>query len=73
MTYFEKNYSQKNQKNISIKESKKLQKLLSVKALASSSDSKGLTTADLKRMIKPKTQPTLNFNIESYIHPFDMI
>jgi hypothetical protein len=47
--------------------------LLSAKALASSSDSKGLNTADLKRMMKPKTSPVIDFNVESYIHPFDMI
>ena len=73
MTYFEKTYLQKNQTNISIKESKKLQKLLSAKALAGSSDSKGLSTMDLKRMMRLKTSPCTDFNIESYIHPFDMI
>ena len=73
MTYFERTYLQKNKTNISIKESKKLQKLLSAKALASSSDSKGLNTADLKRMMKPKTSPIMDFNVESYIYPFDMI
>jgi len=73
MTYFEKTYLQKKQTNISIKESKKLQKLLSTKALASSSDSKGLSTVDLKRMMKPKTSPCIDFNVDSYIHPFDMI
>ncbi len=72
MTYFERTYLQKNQTNISIKESKKLQKLLSAKALASSSDSKGLSTADLKRMMKLKTSPCADFNVESYIHPFDI-
>jgi CRISPR/Cas system CSM-associated protein Csm4 (group 5 of RAMP superfamily) len=73
MTYFEKTYLQKNQTNISVKESKRLQKLLSAKAFACSADSKRLSTADLKKMMKPKTSPGLNFNVDSYIHPFDMI
>jgi hypothetical protein len=73
MTYFEKTYLPKKQTNISVKESKKLQKLLSTKALASSSDSKGLSTADLKRMMKLRTSPMMDFNIENYIHPFDLI
>lgn len=73
MTYFEKTYLKKSQANISVKESKKLQKLLSAKALASGADSKGLSTADLKRMMKPKTSPVIDFNVESYIHPFDAI
>ena len=73
MTYFEKTYLKRNQVNISVKESKKLQKLLSAKALAGSTDSKGLNTADLKRMMKPKTSPFIDFNIENYIHPFDVI
>ena len=70
MTYFEKTYLQKNQNNISIKESKKLQKLLSAKALAGSIDSKKLNNSDLKRMTKLKTSPTAYFNAESYINPF---
>ncbi len=73
MTYFEKTYLQKNQNNISIKESKKLQKLLSIKALIGSSDSKKLNTADLKRMTKLKTKPSVYFNIENYMYPFDTV
>ena len=73
MNYFEKTYLKNKQINFSIKESKKLQKLLSAKALASSADSKGLNTADLKRMMKQKTSPVIDFNVESYIHPFDVI
>jgi hypothetical protein len=73
MSYFEKTYLQKNQSNISVKESKKLQKLLSAKAFAGSNDSKGLSTADLKRMTKLKTGPAAYFNVESYIHPFDTV
>jgi len=73
MTYFEKTYLQKNQNNISIKESKKLQKLLSAKAFAGSADSRKLNTADLKRMTKLKTKPTVYFNIEGYICPFDIV
>ena len=73
MTYFEKTYLKNNQTNISVKESKKLQKLLSAKALASSADSKGLSTVDLKRMSTLKASPVAYFNTESYIHPFDLI
>ena len=73
MTYFEKTYLKSKQVNISTKESKRIQKLLSAKALASGSDSKGLSTIDLKRMAKLKTSPAAYFNTESYIHPFDVI
>ncbi len=73
MTYFEKTYLQKNKNNISVKESKKLQKLLSAKAFAGGADSQRLNAADLKRMTKLKTSPAPYFNIESYIHPFDAV
>lgn len=73
MTYFEKTYLKKAQVNISVKESKKLQKLLSTKALASSADSKGLSTIDLKKMSTLKASPEMYFNTESFIHPFDLI
>lgn len=73
MNYFENTYLKKDQVNISVKESKKLQKLLSAKALASSADSKGLSTIDLKRMATLKASPVSYFNTESYIHPFDLI
>ena len=73
MTYFEKIYLQKKQNTICVTESKKLQKLLSAKALASSADSKGLSTVDLKKMAKIKTSPSIPFNVDEYIHPFDMI
>jgi len=71
MNYFEKTYLQKNQSNISIKESKKLQKLLSAKAFAGSTDSQKLNAADLKRMTKLKTSPVATFNVESYINRFE--
>ena len=73
MTYFEKTYLTNKSVNISVKESKKLQKLLSAKALVGSADSKGLSTLDLKRMSKLKASPVAYFNTESYIHPFDLI
>jgi hypothetical protein len=73
MTYFEKTYLKSKSVNISVKESKKLQKLLSAKALASSADSKGLNTVDLKKMSIFKASPEIYFNTESYIHPFDSI
>ena len=71
MSYFEKTYLQKKQITISIKESKRLQKLLSAKAFAGSKDSTKLNTADLKRMTKLKTSPVANFNTESYINWFE--
>ena len=72
MTYFEKNYLQKKANNLSIKESKKLQKLLSAKAMTNV-DSKKLSTADLKRMAKLKSAPIASFSVESYISPFDTV
>jgi hypothetical protein len=73
MTYFETTYLKNKSVNISVKESKKLQKLLSTKALASGADSKGLNTVDLKRMSTLKASPEIYFNTESFIHPFDLI
>jgi hypothetical protein len=70
MTYFEKTYLKKKSNSISIKESKKIQKLLSAKAL-SGVDSKKISTADLKRITKLKPAPAASFSIESYIRPFD--
>ena len=72
MTYFEKTYLQKKSSSISIKESKKLQKLLSAKALTNV-DSKRLSSTDLKRMTKLKSAPTASFSIESFISPFDAV
>lgn len=76
MSYFEKVYLGKNEKgnNISTAESKRLQKLLSAKALASSKDSTGINTSDLKRMTTNiNAIPAMEkIDFESYIHPFEM-
>lgn len=73
MNYFEKKYLKKNKNDLSIKESKKLQKLLSAKALSGSLDSKKFHSSDLKRMASLQAAPQPYFNIENYIHPFDTI
>ena len=76
MHYFEKVYLGKNEKgnNISTAESKRLQKLLSAKALASSVDSCGVKTADLKRMMRKEIKLSKNeiIDFESIINPFEM-
>lgn len=66
--YFEKVYLGK--KNSTV-ESKRIQKLLSAKALVSSTDSRGLSTADLKRML-PKNITVSEVDFESIMNPFDM-
>ena len=77
MHYFEKVYLGKNKKgnNISTTESKRLQKLLSAKALAQSSDSRGINTADLKRMMRNdiKLSKTEIIDFESIINPFELM
>ena len=76
MHYFEKVYLGKDNKgnNISTTESKRLQKLLSAKALAHSVDSRGIKTADLKRMM-PKITLSKNETIdfESIMNPFEFV
>ena len=75
MHYFEKVYLGKNENNISITESKRLQKLLGAKALAQSSDSRGINTADFKRMMQKKIclSKTETIDFESIINPFELV
>jgi hypothetical protein len=75
MKYFEQVYLGKNQQeNISAFESKRLQKLLTVKALTSSMDSRGITSRDLKRMMPEKIVLTAQqeTDFQSILNPFDL-
>ncbi len=77
MHYFEKVYLGKNKKgnNISTTESKRLQKLLSAKALAQSSDSRGINSADLKRMMHKEINLSKieSIDFESILNPFELV
>lgn len=72
--YFESVYLGKNNAD-TLKENKKLQKLLTMKALNSSVDSKPLTTADLKRMSHKKINACkiAAIDFDSYIFPYECI
>ena len=76
MHYFEKVYLGKNENgnNISTTESKRLQKLLSAKALAHSVDSCGINTTDLKRMMRKEISLSNaeTISLESIINPFEL-
>ena len=77
MHYFEKVYLGKDDKgnNISTSESKRLQKLLSAKALTSSVDSRGIKNVDLKRMMRKEISlsKTEIIDFESIINPFELV
>jgi hypothetical protein len=75
MNYFENIYLGKQDANDSLKGNKKLQKLLTVKALTSSIDSKKLSTKDLKRMNPKKLNASAigKIDFESFIRPYDFI
>ncbi|MFL5752516.1 MAG: hypothetical protein ACJ76F_03845 [Bacteroidia bacterium] len=72
--YFEAVYLGKNSEN-TLKENRKLQKLLTVKALNSSVDSRPLSTSDLKKMsnkeMNRSKMSTIDF--DSYIFPYECI
>lgn len=72
MKYFETNYLGKPSVTAALKGNAKLQKMLSVKALKSSTDSKTLTTADFKRLSNGKTKSNkqLTVDVDNYINPF---
>jgi hypothetical protein len=71
INYFEEIYLGKKGIGISIQESKRLQKLLGVKALKSSVHSGGITTSDLKRI--NKNNPASSFmDIDNFLLPFDL-
>jgi hypothetical protein len=72
--YFENVYLGKNTEG-SLSENKMLQKLLSIKALSSSIDSRPLSNADYKKLAEktknPGSETAIDF--ESYIHPYECI
>ncbi len=75
MNYFENIYLGKKTQNISIKTSKRLQKLLTVSALTSSVDSKKLSAKDLKKLQTKKmnTCKIAEVDFDSYIRPYEFI
>ncbi len=75
MNYFENIYLGKKDANNSLKTSKKLQKLLCVKALTRSIDSKRLSTSDLKRMNTNKLNASQvgKIDFDDFIRPYDLI
>ncbi len=75
MHYFENIYLGKKSQNSQMMASKKLQKLLTVKALTSSIDSKKLSANDFKKL-RPKKLETCKIaeiDFESYIRPYEVI
>jgi hypothetical protein len=72
MKYFETNYLGKPSVKAALRGNAKLQKMLSVKALKSSTDSKSLTTSDFKRLSNgtKTTSKQLTVDIDNYINPF---
>ena len=70
--YFEDVYLGKKRKELSIQESKRLQKLLSIKALHSSVNSGGITGSDLKKLNPGKTIPSFTMDIDNFLLPFDL-
>jgi len=72
INYFEDVYLEKKGNEISILESKRLQKLLSVKALNNSVNSGGVTEDDLKKTIIPKTATSFTMDIDNFLLPFDL-
>jgi hypothetical protein len=75
MNYFENIYLGKQDANESLKTSQKLQKLLCVKALTRSIDSKRITIADLKRMNTKKlnSMQVGKIDFDNFIRPYDLI
>lgn len=75
MNYFENIYLGKQDANSSLKGNRQLQKLLTVKALTSSIDSKKLSTNDLKRMNPKqlKASEIGKIDFDSFIRPYDFI
>lgn len=75
MNYFENIYLGKMSQNKQLTASKKLQKLLTVKALTSSIDSKKLSVSDFKKL-RPKKLETCKIaeiDFEGYIRPYEII
>jgi len=72
MKYFETTYLGKPSVLAALKGNAKLQKMLSVKALKSSVDSKSLSTADFKKLNSKLSDTTLKsvIDTDNYINPF---
>jgi len=67
-------YSANLRTEISITESKKLQKLLSENAFTNARDSKKLNSADLKRMARKMNLTHQDLiDVESYLTPFEVL
>jgi hypothetical protein len=66
--YFEEVYLGKSKNELSLHESKRLQKLLSIKAIRNSG---GVNTSDLKKMNLPKPKATFIMDFDNFLLPFD--
>ncbi|HEY1038161.1 MAG TPA: hypothetical protein VGF30_02075 [Bacteroidia bacterium] len=75
MNYFENVYLGKRVQNDSLKTSRRLQKLMTVKALTSSIDSRKLNARDLKKLNTKKMDACkiAEVDFESYIRPYEVI
>ena len=72
INYFEEVYLGKKGIENSVRESKKLQKLLGVKALRNSIRSGGITTIDLQKINKNKPTTSFSMDIDNFLLPFDL-
>ena len=69
LNYFEDVYLGKSKNEISIKESKRLQKLLGAKALKNSG---AINTSDLKRISANKPKPKAIMDFDNFLLPFNL-
>ncbi|MGZ3921246.1 MAG: hypothetical protein ACXVPW_18785, partial [Bacteroidia bacterium] len=69
INYFEEVYLGKKGIESSVKESRKLQKLLTAKALKSSIQYGGITPVDFKNMYKDKPKNSFTTDIDSFLLP----
>ena len=70
--YFEEEYLGKTSNGISVIESRRLQKLLTVKALISSVRAGGVSQVNYKRMTTSKTPDKFIMDIDGFLLPFDL-
>lgn len=70
MKYFETTYLGKPSVKAALKGNLSLQKMLSSKAIKNSTDSKAITTNDLKKMKTVKSKNQFFVDIENFINPF---
>jgi hypothetical protein len=71
MKYFETTYLGKPSVKAALKGNLSLQKMLSSKAIKNSTDSKAITTNDLKKMKNVKSKNQFVVDVENFINPFE--